>query len=195
MRDSAPPEWGEPRAEPRTRFPREPRNTFSNVAYLAAAAWCATRGPVGWAMAVNLIVLAFGSGSWHGLQQGWAQTLDRVGMHLVFAGLAICGVAPYHPATPWLMVAVSLAAGWAFAVRRYVDLDACMAIYLGLAIISVALRSDGVALSYSLTAFAIAYGCWVLDHRAERPFGRWGHAIWHLLTALAIALLFAAVYP
>jgi MFS family permease len=194
MRDPLAPGWGEAIAAPRPRFPRELRNTLSNTAYLVAAAWCATQGPVGWAMTIALVVLAIGSGSWHGTQQAWAQTLDRFGMHMVFAGLAICGVAPATWWAPWLMLAGGALAGYLLCVRSYVSLTGSMAAYLVVAIVSAIVRSNGVALSYSLTAFAIAYGCWHLDHRTERPFGVWGHAVWHIITALAIALLFAAVH-
>jgi hypothetical protein len=193
MRDPLAPEWSEAKAARAEGTVFETRNTWTNLAYLIAGSWCATQGPTGVAMAVAFTVLGLGSGWYHATADMAGQQLDRIGMHLCFAAMVVCGLAPFHPATPYAMLAIGAGFGWAFVVREYVSLDACMALYLVLALASGLLRGNVTEVAYSFTAFGLAYTCWHLDHRTERPFGLWGHAVWHVLTALAMALLFAAV--
>jgi predicted membrane channel-forming protein YqfA (hemolysin III family) len=45
----------------------------------------------------------------------------------------------------------------------------------------------------SFVSFGIAYIIWNMDVARTFPLKRWGHGIWHILTALASALLFDAI--
>ena len=45
---------------------------------------------------------------------------------------------------------------------------------------------------YSLGSFALAMSIWLMD-KYKSVFGRYGHGMWHLFTAIALALMFVAV--
>jgi hypothetical protein len=47
---------------------------------------------------------------------------------------------------------------------------------------------------YSLGFFAVAITIWLVD-KYTPVFGRYGHGLWHLFTAIASAIMFVAVQP
>jgi predicted membrane channel-forming protein YqfA (hemolysin III family) len=172
----------------------EPFNTFSNLAYFASA-WIVFRtfpDLPGTVMAASLTLLGVGSSLYHGTKAMWGARLDHAGMYAVFGSLAIYCVAPPHPAMPWVMLGGAAAFAIGFAVVRPGDLDARMGLLLALVSIRGFLLGRTALSGLSLGLFALAYLAWNVDCRTT-ILSRFGHALWHLLTAAALALMFAAV--
>jgi len=179
-----------------TGIPVEPFNTFSNLAYFAAA-WIvySTFGNLPAAvLAASLTLLGAGSAMYHGTKAMWGARLDHAGMYAVFGCLAIYCVAPAHPAMPYVMLAGAAVFAIGFALVAPGDLNARMGILLALMSIRGFLLSHTLLSAVSLGLFAVAFAAWLLDQRTT-VLSRFGHALWHVFTAAAIAVMFAAVSP
>lgn len=187
-----PAEWAEDFYDLRPSFPKTVRNTWSNAAYLFAAAWCAQYGASGIIVAAALVMLAVGSAWWHGARTTAGLTADRFAMHVVFAGLAWHSISPSALETPAAMLWIGLMAGFFCTIRGYVWLTGCIALYLGTALAMTLVDGHRLMVGASLVAFGLGYWCWYRDRQRDPRLGLWGHAIWHKLTALGIALLFTA---
>lgn len=177
-----------------TGIPVEPFNTYSNLAYFVAAwvVWETFEGIPPAVLAASLTLLGVGSAMYHGTKTKWGARLDHAGMYAVFGALAIYCVAPTHPAMPWVMLAGAAACAIGFAVVTPGDLSARMGMLLGLASIRGFLLGRPGLSGLALGLFAIAFAAWQLDKRTTL-LSRFGHAIWHLFTAAAIAVMYAAV--
>jgi hypothetical protein len=177
-----------------TGVPVEPFNTYSNLAYLAAG-WILfqiTGTPASLVLAVTLTLLCVGSAVYHGIKTMWGARLDHAGMYAVFGALAVYGVAPLHPAIHWVMAGVALAGGVGFAFVLPGDLNARMGLLLGLMSVRAFLLGTPRLAELSLVLFALAFAAWFFDKRGKL-LGRFGHAIWHALTAGAITTMFSAL--
>lgn len=188
--------WAEDAALKRCVFPIGPRNTASNLAYPIASGvvlWLDHRTTAAWVMAIALALLGLGSGLYHGLKVVWANNCDRAGMYLVFGSLVVHGIVPAHPATPWLMAGTGLllAASLVYAIPA-TNLDVQMGVLFWFAAIAAFLHGAVVLPVVSLLLFVVGYACWQLDKARASVVGLWGHALWHILTAGAIALLYLA---
>ena len=185
--------WAEDRLAGRCTFPIGPWNTWSNGAYLLSggALIAKEQTSAAWVMGGSLIALGIGSGLYHGFKTLWANRLDWTGMYLVFGALAVHGMAPHHPLIPWAMLLTGalLAALLAYVVPN-VSLEIQMGVLVWFAALPVVLHGHGLLLIIPMSLLVIAYGAWHLDQRGWS--GRWGHALWHVLTAFALALLFWA---
>lgn len=188
-------------------IPQQPVNTYSNLAYLAAGLYVqfsVDTGPA-FVFAVAMTYLAIGSSLYHATSTGWAGMLDVTGIFTVFTAIvtyalaAVLGAGQEH-VTPTLMF---LAAGLsAFLLsRRYSRyMRAVIAICLGttylILLIHMAVTDDWAGLRYlaaSFALFAIGFYSWGLDKKRKFPLKRWGHGLWHLLTAAASAVVFIAI--
>ncbi|MGD8698655.1 MAG: hypothetical protein PVJ43_05155 [Gemmatimonadales bacterium] len=49
-------------------------------------------------------------------------------------------------------------------------------------------------LTASFVIYAVAFAVWVMDKKRVFPVKRWGHGLWHLLTATATCVVFYAVH-
>ncbi|MEN8144223.1 MAG: hypothetical protein ABFS14_04665 [Gemmatimonadota bacterium] len=177
-------------------LPVEPINTYSNLAYLAAG-WLAFREvgtlPAG-LFALVMAYLCIGSALYHGVKTVWAAALDHSGMYAVFAALAFYAMAPLHK---WIIVPMligSVAAAYFLRYEFQGNVSVRMGIFLSLVLVGAVFRGDTWLGIGSIVLFLVAYGIWHMGKR--RIFwGRWGHGLWHLLTAAAIALMFVALPP
>lgn len=177
-----------------TGIPVEPYNTFSNLAYFAAG-WVVynTYGDLpAIVLAACFALLGVGSSMYHGTKAMWGARLDHAGMYATLGSLAIYSVAPDRPAMPYVMLGGATAFAIGFALVKPGDLDARMGLLLSLLSIRGFLLGRTLLAGLSLGIFAIAYLAWQIDKRSLR-LSRFGHAIWHLCTAAAIALMFAAI--
>ena len=183
--------WYEDEYLGRCKFPLGPRNTWSNAAYFLAAlvVLIGDFSANGLVMALSLTALGAGSALYHGFKTLWANKLDRVGMYLTFGALVIHG----HQPDPSLWIAM-LATGVLMSVLLvYIIptslLDLQMGILLWLSGVPAILKGFPQGALISLGLFVIGYAAWQCDHR-RKFVGLWGHAIWHILTAFAIALMY-----
>jgi hypothetical protein len=101
-------------------------------------------------------------------------------------------MAPEHPAIHYIMGggAVVLGAGFAFVAPG--DINARTGLLLSLMSIRAFLLGTPYLAGVSLGLFVVAFGAWLLD-KYTVLLNRFGHAIWHCLTAAAITTMFSAL--
>jgi len=177
-----------------TGIPVEPLNTFSNLAYLAAG-WITYRTSGDLPSIVLAIAMAFlclGSSLYHGTKTMWGARLDHAGMYAVIGALAILSVAPQHSAIGYVMAGGALAMAIGFAFVFPGDLNSRMGLLVGLMSIRAFLLGSALLGGVGLGVFIAAFISWNIDKRTK-ILGRAGHAIWHMCTAAAIALMFLSV--
>ena len=72
------------------------------------------------------------------------------------------------------------------------NLLARMGLLMALISVGVMTRGNAALGWYSLGFFALAMTVWLVDMKTG-VLGRFGHGFWHLFTAVALAIMFAAV--
>lgn len=167
-------------------------NVLSNGAYAAAGIWLAVRlaTPSAWAFAAAMTGLGIGSGVYHWHRSPATQRLDWAGMALVFGTLATIAANPTGPAGWAIGIGVAVAVGLIYGLDA-VGHDAV----LGIGLVLCALPPFWRGLTPALIAVAalVAFVAAKAFHNADRHSGiEWGHGAWHLLTAIALGLLFLA---
>lgn len=196
--------------------PQQPINTYSNLAYLAAGTlvhFHLDTGP-SFVFAVTMTYLAVGSALYHATSTRWAGMLDVTGIYTVYSAVAVYAVVTlligewkYTPIVMFVVAGVLASvlsrAGRprpADRPRRGDRMRTVIAVSLGTAYLCVLVRmartsqwDDWYPLAASLAAFVVAYVSWGLDRRRRFPITPWGHGVWHVLTAVASALVFYAV--
>ena len=190
--------WAEEALQPRCAFPIGPRNTWSNAAYIVVALiLLATLGtaPQTVVMAAALTALGLGSGLYHGFKTIWANRLDHVGMYMVFGALSVYGIMGRHAAAPALMVVTGvLLAGLFTYTGIKASLDIQMGVLFYFTMLPAFVFGDPKVAGAALALFLLGFGAWQLDKRRSPLIGLWGHALWHILTAPAIGLMYVALY-
>jgi predicted membrane channel-forming protein YqfA (hemolysin III family) len=177
-----------------TGIPVEPINAFTNPAYLAAG-WVTFRvieGAPSWIFLGAMTLLFLGSTLYHGTKAMWAARLDHAGMYAVFAALAYYAMAPQHTAIVYVMAVAAIAAAVAFGFVFPGNLSLRMALLLTLVSVRAFLLGSPELAGLSLGLMAVAMGAWLVDSKSL-VLGRWGHGIWHVATAVALAAMFMAV--
>jgi predicted membrane channel-forming protein YqfA (hemolysin III family) len=200
------------------KVPQQPINTYSNLAYLAAGVlvhFHLDTNP-SFVFAVTMTYLAIGSALYHATSTRWAGMLDVTGIYTVYTAIAVYAVATLFMGqwtyTPVVMFVVAGVLATVLsrvgkpkkprpAERKSGDrMRKVIAISLGTAYVCVLIRmartgdwDDWQPLVGSLVAFVIAYASWGLDRKRKFPITPWGHGVWHVLTAVASALVFYAV--
>lgn len=203
----------------RAGFIRQPANTASAAAFLLVAGWVVWRaardaGGAGgvrlalgrgypFAFALALILLGLSTAFYHASLTFVGQLADNFGMHLLASLILLGNVARHRPLDPHRQILGYLAINALLALlvvlaappaRRFlfggVLAAAGTAEFLGR-------RSNGPHpggfLYGSLALLGLAFGLWLLDNTGAvcTPYSvLQGHAVWHLLTAAAAALLF-----
>jgi hypothetical protein len=175
-------EWG------RCSFPIGPVNTISNIAYVLAGVVVALTSPTfaGYFCSGAFIALGIGSGLYHGLKRGWTGRLDVATMYVAFAGL----FGSVLPMT--FVISVSIGLGlYGYFTRPWLQthwLEQDMGILLGLALIMSIAQGAWEWAVVSVISFVVGYLAWQLDYR-RLYLGRWGHGIWHVMTAMGFLFL------
>lgn len=199
--------WAEDRLAHRCTAPIGPWNTWSNLAYVLAGAalFGAVRTAPMFGMGTALAFLGICSGLYHAFKRGWAVKLDSAGMYATFAALGVLAVGVRGPAGMLAIFAAGIAIVWALDYRLDLDTNPFVGLLLALAFLGAAAHHRIGLGALSLVVFGIAYISWRIDKGLEVPFvasvpagpppitGRYGHAIWHVVTAIAIALMALAV--
>lgn len=164
------------------RFPLQPVNTLSNLAYpLGGLALVLVKG--GGDALVFLgasILLGIGSAAYHGWPTARTAALDHAGMYATMIAVVL-GLTPL----PAPLTAVAAGGGaWALRYRFRPNLNLMMGVFL---VVGLAIRWDLAGL-VALGLFALAMVAWQIDRRTAW-LGVWGHGIWHVLTAAAFAVM------
>lgn len=178
------------------RLPVEPVNSYSNLAYLAAG-WVTFRLIGSWPAAVFGAAMAYlcvGSALYHGVKTMWAVKLDHSAMYGVFATLAFYAMAPEHPQIVWPVLIGGVASAWLLRFEFPGNINVRMGLLLSLMLVGALLRGHTWLGVWSIGLFAVAFAIWNMDKK-KILWGRFGHGIWHVLTAAAIAVMFLALTP
>lgn len=179
-----------------TGIPVEPVNTYSNLAYVVAG-WVAYRilgGGTGIVFFCAMAILCVGSALYHGVKTRWSARWDHGGMYAVIGGLGFYVVAAGHPQEMWFVLVGSAASGVVLAFILDGHLLARMGLLMALVSVGVLTRGHETYGWYSLGCFALAMTVWIVDKKTG-VLGRFGHGLWHLFTAAALAIMFLAVRP
>lgn len=186
--------WAEDQLAGRCKFPIAPFNTYSNIAYLLAGIFAVTAKP-NWAGIVFGLAMAFlavGSALYHGTKEIWAAQLDHAGMYTVFTSLTIFLLSPTNPFIWTYMAVGATIVAWrlTYATKWEALLYPMMGVFIVISTLAVILNGLWSFAVVSLGIFGIAYGIWWQDKKHTFLFPRLGHAVFHILTAIAILLLF-----
>lgn len=170
---------------PSNRFPQQPVNSWSSFAYaVAGAVVLVVEGtPESRVFAVAMGLLALGSFLYHAWPTIRTAALDHAGMYAVFIALAT-----YLVGGSWWAMALGAGVGaYLFRFAFRLNLNVMMGTFLWFALVA----SWGPLAWISVGLFGLAMSAWLLD-RNRWLLGRWGHGLWHGLTAAAIALMYVA---
>ena len=115
-------------------------------------------------------------------------------MYAVVAGLGFYVMVVGHDWDTWIMLIGAVASGAALAWLLDGNLMARMGLLLALIAAGVLTGGNPALGWYSLGLFAVAMSVWLVD-KYTRALGRVGHGLWHLCTAAALAVMFAASVP
>ena len=188
--------WAEDAALHRCTVPIGPRNTWSNLAYALVGVFLAlhvhTSGAL--AMGVALVVLCLGSGYYHAVKTVTSNRFDWVGIYMVFGALTVHSIVPASTVAPWLMLAFgAFVAAYFTNPLNKIDLNAQLGTFLFLSLLPAFFGGGHLLLGgLALAVFLLAYALQLLDEAHSTLTGLWGHAIWHVLSAVAIGLTFVA---
>lgn len=196
--------WSEAILLMRLTPPFEPRNTVSNLAYalvgIGAAWWYGSDEAAVFAVACCL--LATGSALYHATKTIPANRTDWMGMMGVTGALVPHGWIPTGGLAGWGMLAAGLVAGGWYTYQsrtgpdgkpRRLHFDRLVAVTVLLASVYPLANGQLWGTLGAWGVFGLAFGCWQADKRRWRPvalWGYWGHASWHVLTAVAFGMLF-----
>ena len=186
------------------RFPQQPINTYSNLAFVAGGVFVGHY--LGSATAqmfmVSMVLLAVGSALYHGLSVRWAGHMDVLSIYwvlLVLLFTVIGRLAGINPAFTGVagFVGGGVIAAYLRLVRKKVDMMLKIGLILapiyGLSVwqaIRVGEVIGYVLLGVSLGLFIIAFVIWNLDKRQVRWLAGAGHGVWHVLCAGGFSLIF-----
>ena len=187
--------------------PQQPVNTYSNLAYLAVALFLMffINTLTVYILSLTLMYLCVGSALYHATSTRWAGSLDVSAMYAVFSVLAVFAASKFTMLEDSLVALIMfVVAGLSAYFLRY-KFRGSMAIKIGIFLIltyslavwnmlkSNNLESKGY-LIVSFVLFVVAFLVWNLDKWRFFPFKRWGHGFWHIISAVAISILFYAMH-
>jgi channel protein (hemolysin III family) len=189
-------------------IPQQPVNTYTNLAYLAAGLYVHFTVETGasFVFALTMLYLCVGSTLYHATSTGWAGMLDVTAIYTVYVATAAYALAALltvgsDDLTPFYMFVSAGAAAYVLSERYHRHMRLVIAVCLGasyvLVIIRMAVLGDWVALPWvllSLGLFAAGFWSWTLDRMEQSPLSRWGHGLWHLLTAGASGAIFYGIH-
>lgn len=204
----------------RDGFIRQPINTYSNLAFVLVGLWILAVARADWSkgarhnlmlshraypIVFGLAAVAIGVGSffYHASLTFIGQWFDVMGMYLFVSFAMVYSFARLRPFQPFYFIVgylvLNTMLGYLLvvnpAIRRQV-FAAMVWTALALEILVWLVESPKIEkrwLAASVASLAFGYAIWMLDESGAwcAPMSWWqGHALWHLLTALAAGLLF-----
>ncbi len=187
--------------------PQQPVNTYSNLAYLATGLFPGILWgtPASYVFAFTMVYLCIGSTLYHATSTHWSGMLDVTAIYVVFSSLVVYVVSVLLNLPQWLTPGLMfiIPGGIAFALsQRYHDnMRLIIGLFLGSLYLLLLLHmwkqknwNPWPRTLTSFTLFGFAFLCWSMDKARTFPFPRWGHGLWHILTAIAIGCLFMAIH-
>ena len=187
--------------------PQQPVNTYTNIAYAAVGSFLIFKLNTlpAFVLFLTLLYLCAGSALYHATSTSWAGKLDVSGIYAVFSSLGayalfkLVGLKDLPVA--FIMFVVAVLAGYLWRYKYKGDMRVKIGVLLLAAYVFVIWNmlknhislADGFLIA-SLVLFALAFLAWNLDKAGKFPLPRWGHGLWHLLTAAAISILFYVIH-
>lgn len=187
--------------------PQQPVNTYSNLAYLAAGLYPGVLlgTPAAYVFTFTMAYLCVGSALYHATSTRWGGMLDVTAIYVVFSALAVYAAAVLLGVPEWLtpalMFVISGGVAYVLSPRYHRNMRLVIGIFLGgayvLVLLQMWMRATWTPWPYllaSFVAFALAFLFWHMDRSRTFPLPRWGHGLWHILTAAASGLVFYSIY-
>jgi len=189
------------------KIPQQPINTYSNIAYAAAGfalIFMVDTLPA-YTIGLACIYLCVSSSLFHAISTSWAERLDVSAVYGLFSAIAVYAVLAIigfeGSLVALLMVSAAGLSGYLlcyqFQGKLYFEITICLLITYGFAFWG-SLESNrpeiAVFVIISVLLFAFAFLAWILDRLRKFPFPRWGHGLWHLMTAGAINTLSYSIH-
>ena len=189
------------------RIPQQPVNTYTNVAYVFGGFFLLFRLNTlpSYILSLTLLYLCVGSALYHATSTRWAGSLDVSAMYAVFSAMTTYVVCRFfsfdNSLVAFLMFIVAVLCGYLLRYKYRGNMSLKIGIFLVLIYIftiwSIVRNNRSLVSDYlivSLAMFVLAYLAWFLDRAKNFPLKRWGHGLWHVLTAAAISILFYGSY-
>lgn len=151
---------------------------WSNAAYIIAgvASW----DPLFLVLMVNLGISSF---AYHSGWVKWGGRADVAAMYATFAGLIQALIAPWWVALIFAGLIMFLAFDSAWLQSNiHVKVGAAWMLFM---IALLGHHPDASLLLMGTITFAIGFASW----RTDPGYERWGHAFWHITTAIGFMLL------
>lgn len=173
---------------PRTPWHEDALTSFSTVNVTTCLAYVGAGGWIGWGwgdwyVGLSFVVLGVLSAVYHATRMEWANRWDYTGMVFVF-GMLLTGGLPRGwmvglslglAAIPWVV--------WTFREQLVALLIGALLAMVGWPIWPVA-----------AVLLGLGFVAWILDVDRNFPAPRWGHGVWHLLTAAGLTVLYWGIY-
>lgn len=190
-----------------TRVPQQPVNTYTNIAYLSGGLFMVFQfnSPPALVFFITSFYLCVGSSLYHGFSTRWGGSIDVSAMYGHFSALAayslsvLIGLEDTLAALIMFLVALTMGYLLRFKYKGNVHFKIGIFIVLTYGFLIWAFLKNNMSFldGYLIGSFAIfllAYLVWIMDLREKFPIKRWGHGLWHIFTAVALSILFYAIY-
>lgn len=187
-----------------TKVPQQPVNTYTNLAYATGGFYLIffLNSLPAYTFSLALLYLCVGSALYHATSTRWGGSLDASAMYAVFSALTIYAASSL---TNWsdllvalIMFLVAALMGYFLRYRFRGNMSLKIGIFIVLTYLCAFFKNgnsfNNDFLIWSFVLFVLGYLAWNLDKWRAFPFKHWGHGLWHLLTAVAIAMLFYGIY-
>ena len=187
--------------------PQQPVNTYTNIAYLTGGLFLMFELNTlpAFVFFITTLYLCAGSCLYHATSTRWGGSLDVSAMYALFSSLTVYAASTLisleDSLVALIMFVVAVLIGWLLRFKYKGN----MVLKIGLFIVLIysfliwsMLQHNmsllNVYLISSFVLYVIAFIIWILDKKRIFPIKRWGHGLWHLLTAVAISMLFYTIY-
>ena len=188
-------------------IPQQPISSYTALTYVAGSMFVALQLLISpaYVFALASVYLCVATAVFHAVSSLRSHDFDKSSMYAACSTLTVYAACPFLGLAGWaaasLMLVVAVLAGYVLAfvfpgIYRIKVGAFVVAAYL-LAFFRVLWGGYSAATPFllvSLGLFAVGLVCQVTDRKRLFPIKRWGHGIWHLLTSVAIPMLFYAVH-
>jgi predicted membrane channel-forming protein YqfA (hemolysin III family) len=187
--------------------PQQPVNTYTNLAYAAAGSFLIFNLNTlpAYVLFLTLLYLCAGSALYHATSTRWGGSLDVSGIYAVISALGayalftLVGLEDLPVAFIMFVFAALIGYLWRYKYKgdMRVKIGILLLVVYAFVIWNMLKKhislADGFLIA-SLVLFLLGFIAWNLDKWRVFPLKRWGHGLWHLLTAAAFGILFYVIH-
>ncbi len=187
--------------------PQQPVNTYTNVLYLTGGLFLVfyLNTLTSYVFFIASFYLCTGSALYHSTSTRWGGSLDVSAMYAVFSSLTVYAASTLigleDSLVALIMFVVAVLIGWLLRYKYKGNMVLKIGIFILLiysfliwSMVQHNMSLFNVYLISSFVLYVIAFIIWILDKKRIFPIKRWGHGLWHIFTAVAISMLFYAIY-